>query len=78
MPKIKIFASRVYVQKYSQRKHSEKLSFENLLQTLRKTGTAVYKKVVRQKTVTGNEENEFPIIGSLLENPYTSHHILNK
>nr|CAI5840480.1 unnamed protein product [Callosobruchus analis] len=57
---------RVYAQKYPQ-KHSDRRLFEALQQ-----------KVVRQRPVTGNEENEFIVLGSLVDNPHSSHPTTSK
>lgn len=39
-----LLASRVYAQKYPERSHPDKRSFEKLLETFRQSGSVVYKK----------------------------------
>lgn len=65
-------ASRVYAQKYPDRNHPNKDVLTRLLEVFRETGSVSYKKVCRQKPITGNEENEFLVIGSAVEDPQTS------
>jgi len=67
-----LLASRVYAQKYLNRRHPDRRSLENLLQVLRKTGSVSYKKPEGQRPVTGNAQNEFVVIVSLVEIPHTS------
>lgn len=67
-----LLASRVYAQKYPNRRHPNRRSLENLLQVFRRTGSVCCQKPERQRPITGNEENHFVVIESLIENPHTS------
>lgn len=67
-----LLASRVYAQRYPGRNHPTKRVFERLLETFRRTGSVAYEKSNRQSSVTGNEENEFQVVGSIIENPHVS------
>lgn len=65
-------ASRVYAQKYPTRKRPNEAVFRRLLQTFRRTGNVSYEKVRRTKHVTGNEENKFRVLTSIVENSHVS------
>uniref|UniRef100_V5IAH9 DUF4817 domain-containing protein n=1 Tax=Anoplophora glabripennis TaxID=217634 RepID=V5IAH9_ANOGL len=65
-------ASRVYAQKYPDRIHPNKKVFERLLARFRATGGTAYNKQRKPKRVTDNEENEFMVLGLVVENPNTS------
>lgn len=67
-----LLASRVYAQKYPDRNHPNKLVFKRLLHEFRRTGSVAYENANRPKPIIGNEENEFLIMGSIIENPHTS------
>lgn len=67
-----LLASRVYAQKYPQRKHPDKRVLERLLRDFRRTGNVAYEKANRRKTIVGNEENELRILGAIIENPHVS------
>lgn len=67
-----LLASRVYAQRYPNRRHPNRRSLEKLLQLFRRTGSVSYLKPDRQKPVTGNEENEYLVMESLVEDPQTS------
>lgn len=67
-----LLASRVYAQRYPEREHPQKASFDMLLARFRATGSVAYTKQNKMMTVTGNEENAFLVLGSVIENPNTS------
>ncbi|KAL1489649.1 hypothetical protein ABEB36_013593 [Hypothenemus hampei] len=67
-----LLASRVYAQKFPERQHPNKFVFERLLIQFRETGNVEYKKQLRRSQVTGNEENQFNVLRSVIDNPHTS------
>ncbi|KAL1488669.1 hypothetical protein ABEB36_014469 [Hypothenemus hampei] len=67
-----LLASQVYAQKFPERSHPNKAVFERLLRQFKDTGSVNYKKPLKQKSVTGNEENEFEVVGSVVDNPNIS------
>lgn len=67
-----LLASRVYAQKYPDRNHPDKRVLQKLLEVFRRTGSVAYQKVNRPKLVTEDYDNEFQVIGSIIENPHAS------
>lgn len=67
-----LLASRVYAERYPDRPHPDKRAFEELLQTFCETGSVSYKKQTKEKCVVNNEDNEFLVLGSVVENPNVS------
>lgn len=65
-----LLASRVYAQRFPNRNHPSKVVFERLLTQFRQTGSVQYKKPTTRKPVTENEETEFAVIASVIENPH--------
>lgn len=61
-------ASRIYAQRFPERRHPDCRCFERLRRRFERTGNVQYKK----KTRTNNEENEFLIVASVIEDPHTS------
>lgn len=69
-------ASRIYAERFPNRNHPNRAAFERLLTLFRRTGSVQYKNPTKKKPVTGNEENEFAVIASVIENPYTSQNLI--
>ncbi|KAJ8909342.1 hypothetical protein NQ315_005970 [Exocentrus adspersus] len=64
-------ASRVYAQKFPERRHPDSRSLENLRERFNRTGSVAYEKQTRTKTVL-NEENALAISIAIVENPRIS------
>ncbi|KAJ8910240.1 hypothetical protein NQ315_002564 [Exocentrus adspersus] len=64
-------ASRVYAQRFPERRHPDSRSLENLRERFNRTGSVAYEKQTRTKTVL-NEENALAI--SLAINPRNKFH----
>lgn len=67
-----LLASRVYAQKYPDRDHPRKCTFEILLGRFRETGSVAYGKINKNKPITGDNDNELNVILSVTEDPTTS------
>lgn len=65
-------ASRVYAQKYPDRRHPDKRMFRRLLEKQQTTGNVAYAKAIRKKPILGEEQHEFFVVGSVVEDPHTS------
>lgn len=65
-------ASRVYAQRYPNRRHPQAKCFVNLLDRFMRTANANYEKSARQGRVSSNEDKEFFIVASAIDNPHTS------
>lgn len=66
-----LLASKVYRQRFPDRKASNKRPFEKRIDCFNRTGEVKYKKKDVAKT-TLTEENEMKVILSVAENPHTS------
>lgn len=66
-----LLASRVYKERFPDRRHPDARSFQKLMDRFDRTGTVKYEKHDRVKPVL-NEENEFNIIASVVEDPHRS------
>lgn len=67
-----LLASRTYKARYPERqRHPREETFRNLLDRFLNTGSVEYPKRERKRTVS-NEENEFSVLVSVTEDPYTS------
>lgn len=66
-----LLASRVYAQRYPALRHPDERAFRKLKTRFEANLSLVYEKSERRKTATG-EENEFLVLGSLVENPHAS------
>lgn len=67
-----LLSSRMYRARYPDReRHPRPEAFKKLLDRFLNTGSVNYQKEVRRKNVT-NEENEFQVMTSLIDNPHTS------
>ncbi|KAJ8912663.1 hypothetical protein NQ315_008991 [Exocentrus adspersus] len=64
-------ASRVYAQRFPERRHPDSRSLENLRERFNRTGSVAYEKQTRTKTVL-NEENALAISLAIVENPRIS------
>ncbi|KAJ8909828.1 hypothetical protein NQ315_003706 [Exocentrus adspersus] len=64
-------ASRVYAQRFPERRHPDSRSLENLRERFNRTGSVAYEKQTRTKTVL-NEENALAISLAIVENPIIS------
>lgn len=67
-----LLAERVYAQKYPNRRHPDKRAFKKLLETFRATGGVNYPKKAILKPVIHDNDNQFLVLGSVIENPNTS------
>lgn len=67
-----LLASRIYIQKYPERRHPDRNVFERIKQIFHNNGDIKYKILQKRKCITENEENEYSVIGSLIENPHSS------
>lgn len=67
-----LLASKVYAQKYPDRRHPQKEVFERLLNRFHATGNVAYEKVNKNKTVIGDNVNELDVLLSVTENPNIS------
>lgn len=67
-----LLASRVYAQKYPERRLPDKRAFERLKQNFLENGDISYKKANKKKYITEDEENEHVVISALTENPHIS------
>lgn len=65
-----LLASRI--QKYPERDYSQKISFETVPAKFRATGSVAYTKQKKTMTIATNNEDEFLVLGSVVENPNTS------
>lgn len=66
-----LLATRIYMQRYPERRQPSKKSFERLMERFDNTGKVVYEKKERTKNVV-NEENETVILLSVIEDPHRS------
>ena len=66
-----LLASRVYGERFPDRRHPDARSFQRLMDRFDRTGTVKYEKHERAKPVT-NEENEFNVIATVVEDPQRS------
>lgn len=66
-----LLASRVYAQRFPDRRHPQEISFRRLLQRFIESGQIKYARRGGPSTVI-TEENEFLVLGSVQENPYVS------
>ncbi|KAJ8950566.1 hypothetical protein NQ318_015699 [Aromia moschata] len=66
-----LLASRVYAQRYPDRRHPRKYSFQLVLDRFVNTGSIQHIKRNRSNNVV-TEENEFLVLGCIQENPETS------
>ncbi|KAJ8911973.1 hypothetical protein NQ315_003251 [Exocentrus adspersus] len=64
-------ASRLYAQRYPERRHPDRRSLQNLLERFTQTGHTEYTKPVRNRSVR-TEENELAVLLQVTENPSTS------
>ncbi|KAJ8914004.1 hypothetical protein NQ315_012027, partial [Exocentrus adspersus] len=64
-------ASRLYAQRYPERRHPDRRSLQNLLERFTQTGHTEYTKSVRNRSVR-TEENELAVLLQVTENPLTS------
>lgn len=67
-----LLASRVYTQKFPERKHPDRRVFERLLRDFRGTGSVAYAKARRRTVFVGNEDTEMNILCTIIENPHIS------
>lgn len=72
-----LLASRLYAQKYPDRRHPQVICFEKLKDRFERTANANYEKKTRSKSVL-HEENELNITLSVVENPEISVRELSK
>lgn len=78
-----LLASRIYAAKYPEQRHPDERVFKKLRDRFERNKSVKYEKKRREVSVT-NEENEFMVLGSLVENPHVSvrqiarHLVLNK
>lgn len=63
-----LLASRIYAQRFPERRHPHPRCFEKLRERFERTGHVQYEKRER----TSNEENEFMVVASVVEDPHTS------
>lgn len=66
-----LLASRIYAQRFPLCRHPTQKSFNKLKQRFERTGGVRYEKSEREKPST-NEENEFLVLTSVVENPHAS------
>lgn len=66
-----LLATRVYHQRYPERRCPDVKSFQNLLERFLDTGNVQYRKKERRKNVI-NEENEFSVMMAVVEDPHIS------
>lgn len=64
-------ASRLYAQRYPDRRHPKPEAFESVKERFERTGSIKYEKKERTKPITG-EENEIMVLTSIVEDPHTS------
>lgn len=64
-------ASRVYREKFPDRRSPDLRTFQKLRERFDRTGTVKYEKLLRAKTVT-TAENGFNVIASAVEDPHSS------
>lgn len=69
-------ASRVYKERYPDRRCPQENSFRRLLERFVSTGNVKYTAPVRGKTVT-NEENEFLVMATVVDDPHVSQRTLS-
>lgn len=66
-----LLASRIYAQRYFERRHPPAQSFEKLRERFERTGNIQYEKDQRERTAT-HEENELFVALTVVENPHAS------
>lgn len=66
-----MLASRIYCQRFPNRRHPTALAFERLKERFERTGHIYYEKKEREKRAT-LEENAFSILLSVVQNPHAS------
>lgn len=71
-----LLASRVYRERYPDRRHPQVTTFEHLLDRFVATGNVQYKPPIQNKTVI-NEENELLVLTAVVENPNISQRTLS-
>lgn len=64
-------ASRIYTERFPNRRHPQEASFRKLLERFRNSGHVQYPKKVFNNPVV-HEENEFLVLGAVQENPTAS------
>lgn len=64
-------ASRIYAERYPERRHPDKRSLQNLMERFSQTGKVEYPKPVRDKPVR-TEEKELDVMLQVVENPSVS------
>nr|CAH7749956.1 unnamed protein product [Callosobruchus chinensis] len=65
-------ASRVYKERFPDRRHPDPRSFERVMGRYDRTGTVKYEKHERRKRVLVNEDNEFDVLATVVEDPHSS------
>lgn len=66
-----LLASRLYAERYPNRRHPQVCSFSRLLERFVASGNVKYKPVCQQKDVT-NEDNQFQVLQAVVEKPSVS------
>nr|CAH7719231.1 unnamed protein product [Callosobruchus chinensis] len=66
-----LLASRVYKERFPDRRHPDPRSFERVMDRFDRTGTVKYEKQERRKRVV-NEDNEFDVLATVVEDPHSS------
>lgn len=67
-----LLASRVYAQRYPERRHPQTVSFQKLLERFVNSAGSVAYSTKNYNGRVVNEENEFVVLGSVQENPRVS------